>query len=124
MKPGGSLKRRAHCGASIAKPLCCWAQRSNSRHGLFIQVREYSKLLVHRHEIEVVPAFDDLFVLEAGDCNPGELNCITGRREAECFTAMPAAYPTTCDDFISLGDGIFNCYFQVRQRTAEFFQKR
>src|SRR5207248_11784710 len=83
-----------------------------------------AELLVHRHEIEVVPSFDDLPVAPARDRDAGELDGPPGRGKAERVSLMSAAHGAARHNFIAFGDHIFDDDLDVGESLFERVEER
>src|ERR1051325_1563471 len=81
------------------------------------------ELLKHAHEIEVVPGFDDLSVLDSHDGDSCELYGLVRRAQAQPFALMCAEDTAAGGDLIAFGDRVLDDHLYVGKGVAEFLEE-
>src|SRR5687767_7748238 len=90
-------------------------------------VNEYSKqadLLIHSHEIEVVPGFDDLPVTYSHNRYTGKVNPGLAGGNAQIIARVFTTHGAPSNNFIPFRDHILDDYLNVGKGSAKSLVKR
>jgi hypothetical protein len=81
--------------------------------------RHDPQLLIHRQEVETVPAFSDLAVDNSSDGDAFEIDFLPGGWEAQCAAVVCAGHSAVRGDEITFADGALDHDADVRKGAAE-----
>src|SRR6266550_5440658 len=81
-------------------------------------------LLVHFHEVEVVPGFNDLTVFDTNYSHSSKLHRRVTSGNPEMIASVLATNGTTGGNHVSFSDHVFRHNLDVRKCAAKDFMKR
>jgi hypothetical protein len=96
---------------------------ATARRGLKRLYLERADLLKHTHEIEVVPGFNNLAVLNTHDADAGNLDWLLRRRVSNAISLVLASHNATTRNLIAFEHGVFNNHFDVWKSVTKLFME-
>src|ERR1044072_8108425 len=84
-----------------------------------MQTWSQTELLIHFHEVKLVPCFGDLAVLQTRDRDARKLHRIVRRGKAEMIASVLTAHVATSNNAVAFGDHVVHAHVHIRKRAAK-----
>src|SRR5262249_40107600 len=124
-KTKGHNASRGSCVRALPPARARFPFRIRSRNVLSSrQLRQQADLLIQTQEVERIPRFGNLAVVNACDTHAPKIDLVAGRRNAEMMSMMGARDMTMCAHHIALGHCPHDINVDIRKCSAKPSVKR